>query len=163
MVPKKIINHNKILTNKNDGETTTTLTMITCCSVSDFEVYSSKKTKLKLFQGMSLMSTDEPVAVDLICKRCGRIIHLFNSICDGYDNIEQNSKVKEIVCSWPAFCIKCKKNKYTVFAQYEYPSEKELSELHIVEKENAYTWFRVKLQCNECGKKHSGFLDVETG
>lgn len=60
-------------------------------------------------------------------------------------------------------CCKCRENDFTVSIRLEYPEESELRELDILEPDNAFTWIKVTLKCNTCGKKHHNILDYETG
>ena len=71
-------------------------------------------------------------------------------------------KKKDVFKTKPFVCIKCKSNDFKVKIKYEYTDINELDKLRKKEKDNAFSWIWISLECNKCGKKYKNFVDLET-
>ena len=88
-------------------------------------------------------------------------IEVYNSRTDGYNCYDKN-RLKIKGNTHLHFCKRCSSNNYTIKIKYEYSETNELYEQNIKEKENAFTWIRITLYCNNCHKKYPNFIDIET-
>ena len=160
MIPKKIRPYFKTIRKRIDGDNTLIEGILTCCNSHEFEVLIAGVIKYDLFSGMHLFPIGEKIALDICCKKCGKVISVFNSDQDGYDRSEV--KCGKCALKKPLFCKKCTDNTFSVEIKYEYPDQQELIDLGITEMDNAFTWIWITLECKQCGKRHSNFVDFET-
>ncbi len=160
MIPKKIRSHFKATRKKMNGDNTLIEGMLTCCNSHEFEVRTDGCIKYDLFSGMHLFPIGEKIALDVCCRKCGKVISVFNSDQDGYGRSEtkcnKNALTKSLICK------KCSNNSFSIEIKYEYPDYQELLDLGITEIDNAFTWIWITLECNRCGKRYSNFVDFET-
>lgn len=161
MIPSKIRPYFKTSHQRTAGDNVLIEGMLTCCNSHEFEVRIAGEVKSGLFTKAYLSPVDDKIALEVSCKKCGKVISVFDSSLDGYDKCENRysgySEVKPFVCK------KCSNSSFSVFIKYEYPDIQELTELGIIEKDNAFTWIWITLKCNSCGTKFSNFIDCETG
>ena len=143
-----------------DGDNTLIEGILTCCNSHDFEVRIAGDIKYDLFSEMHLLPMDEKIAIDVCCKKCGKVISVFNSNQDGYERTE--TKCYKFALTKPLVCKKCTDNTFSVEIKYEYPDYQELMGLGITEMDNAFTWIWTTLECNQCGKRYNNFVDFET-
>ena len=134
--------------------------VITCCNAYDFEVYASGRIKSNLFSRMSLYPEKEQAAIGARCKKCGRVISIFDSHSDGYGRLEEKGRI--CTPQTPVRCAKCLENNFSITIKYEYPDSQELQELGISEKGNAFTWIWITLTCCSCKMRYGNFVDFDT-
>lgn len=129
-----------------------------CCNSNDFEVFVVGKIKHGLFSKMFLYPETDKTVFEVRCKKCGKIISVFNSSFDGYGKC---GKKKESICVSTQLinCVKCQNESFSVTIKYEYPDDQELE---IIDIDNAFTWIWITLECNKCGTKYKNFVDCET-
>lgn len=135
--------------------------VLTCCNAYDFEIYVVGRLKHGLLSKMSLYPESGNTVLEVRCKKCGKIISVFNSTLDGYG---QCGKEHHIKCALPASvnCVKCRNNSFAVTVKYEYPDIQELNELEISDADNAFTWIWITLVCSKCGTRYRNFINCET-
>lgn len=162
MIPTKIEPFFVITHEKKDYDIPIIRGDLTCCNSHEFEISTFGDVEPGgLFTGMCLVAKDEGLVFEATCRLCGRKIPVFNSTTDGYDISEYHDpKTKN---TEPCQCGKCKENNFSVAIEYEYPCSEDLANLDINEANNSFTRISVSLRCNQCGKKHRGFIDYETG
>ena len=161
MVPAKIQPFFQTTSQTMDGDNRLIEGTLTCCNDSDFEVLFTGEIKHGLFSKMLLTSENDHIALSARCKKCGRIIPVFDSSIDGYEHCEE--KQNGICLSTRALiCQKCHDNGFYVSIKYEYPDEQELRELEISNIENAFSWIWITVECNNCGTKYKNIVDCET-
>ena len=160
MIPKKIQSHFEKTRQKKDGDNTLIEGMLICCNSHEFEVRIVGDVKRDLFSGMHLLPINGNISVDVCCKKCGKVISVFNSCQDGYERIE--TKCNKCFLTKPFVCKKCTDNDFSVEVKYEYPDYQELADLGITEIDNAFTWIWITLECNQCGKRYNNLVDFET-
>lgn len=160
MVPKIIQPYFKITQQTKDRDNCLIEGRLTCCNKQDFEVLVVGKVKHNLFSKMFLCSENDKTIIDVRCKRCGKVISVFNSSCDGYGQC--GKKQTTFVTTKPIDCIKCRNESFSVTIKYEYADIQELKELEITEIDNAFTWIWITLECNNCGTRYKNFVDCET-
>lgn len=160
MIPKKIQSHFEITRQKMDGDNTLIEGMLICCNSHEFEVRIVGDVKRDPFLGIHLLPINGNIAVDVCCKKCGKVISVFNSCHDGYERIE--TKCNKFFLTKPFVCKRCFDNTFSVEVKYEYPDYQELMDLGITEIDNAFTWIWITLKCNQCGKRYNNFVDFET-
>lgn len=160
MIPQKIKPYFKLTSQKIDGENSLFAGELTCCDSHGFEVAVIGKIKHHIFSKMYLCPDNDIIVLEVRCRKCGKVIRVFDSCCDGYEQCTNHQYVyrsaKHIVCK------KCQSNNFCVYIKYEYPDLNELDKLEIVEIDNAFTWIWVALECNECGTRYKNFIDCET-
>ena len=133
---------------------------LNCCNGHDFEVLVVGKAKHRFFTNTCLYPENDIIIIKVRCKRCGKIIQVFNSTCDGYEHCGARQSTEAML--EPFNCRKCRDNSFSVTIKYEYPAIQELKELGILEVDNAFTWIWITLKCNECGTVYRNFIDFET-
>lgn len=161
MIPKLIQPYFKIINQTKDRDNSVIEGILTCCNENDFEILVVGKIKHGLFSKMFLYPEDDRTVLEVRCKKCGKIISVFNSSFDGYG--QYGMKKKNIcVSTQPIDCLKCQNESFSVAIKYEYPDIQELQELEISDTDNAFTWIWITLKCNKCGTKYKNFVDCET-
>ena len=161
MIPKAIQPHFEIKQQKNDRDNSLIEGLLTCCNAYDFEVFVVGDIKHSVFSKMFLCSKNDKMVVEARCKKCGKVIPVFNSSCDGYGQCEKKKPPQHVITK-PIDCIKCRNEGFFVTIKYEYPDMQELKELEIIEMDNAFTWIWITLECKNCGIKYKNFVDCET-
>lgn len=160
MIPKKIQPYFTTTLQKKDGENSLIEGLLTCCNANDFEISVVGKIKQNMFSQMYLFPENDKIMLKARCKKCGNVITVFDSGCDGYENCEKKQYTHiptEIIN-----CRKCRDDSFSVSIKCEYPDVQELEDLGITEIDNAFTWIGVTLECNKCGTGYKHFIDYET-
>lgn len=160
MIPKKIQPYFNTTLQKKDGESSLIEGLLTCCNDYDFEVFVVGKIKHSIFSNIFLFPENDTIKLEVRCKKCGKIIPVFDSSCDGYERCGKNQHTQMLAKS--INCKKCREDSFSVSIKYEYPDIQELKELGITEIDNAFTWIWVTLKCNKCGIRYKNFIDYET-
>lgn len=161
MVPKRI-QQNFVATIDQNDDLTIVEGQLECCSFHQFEVSVVGNIRYGIFSKMYLIPNNEnELVIYARCKNCGKLITLFNSKCDGYDQCE-GPQTESVAQANNFSCKKCQENNYSVSIKYEYPSEQELRELGFTNIDNAFTWIYVTLKCNKCAAKYKKIVDFET-
>ena len=160
MIPKKIRSYFRTACQKTEGNNTLIKGILTCCSSHEFEVRVAGDIKCGLFAEMYLLPIDDKIVLEVCCKKCGKVISVFDSDHDGYGHCE--TKCDKKISTKPFVCKNCADNTFSVELKYEYPDLQELADLGITEMDNVFTWIWIALVCNKCGKKHRNFLNYET-
>ena len=113
-----------------------------------------------MFSKMCLFPENDKTVIEVRCRKCGKVISVFDSSCDGYEQCgkEQYTHAQ----TKPIDCRKCRNGGFSVGIKYEYPDIQELAELEITEIDNAITWIWITLECNNCGTRYKNFVDCET-
>ena len=163
MIPKKILPYLDVTRQNIDSDNTQTEGILTCCNAHDFEIHAVGEIKNSLFSKMYLFPKDHKLALEARCKKCGKVISVFDSSCDGYVCCEENLLHTNIanIAARPIGCRKCGENDFSVGLRYEYPDTQELKNLGIAEVDNGFTWIWVTLDCNRCSAKYRNFIDFE--
>lgn len=161
LIPKIIQPYFESTRQTTDGDNNIIEGALTCCNAHDFEVLVVGKIKHTLFSKMFLCPENERTVFKVRCKKCGKVISVFNSSCDGYG---QCGKEFQSTCASPRpiNCKKCQNGDFSVTIKYEYPNDHELQELEINDSDNAFTWIWIKIECNKCGTRYKNFVDCET-
>ena len=160
MIPPKIQPYFELTSQKKDGENSLFAGELVCCDSHDFEVLVIGKVQHDIFSKMNLYPDNDKIVMEVRCRKCGKVIPVFDSCYDGY---EQCTNYRYVYRSAkPIACTKCQSNNFRVNIKYEYPDVNELEKLEIVERDNAFTWIWVALECNECGTRYKKFIDCET-
>ena len=160
MIPKKIQSFFETTFQKKIGDNSMIEGILTCCNSHDFEAFIVGEIKHYMFSRMCLIPENDEILLKIRCKKCGRVISVFDSRCDGYEQCGKNKSIH--TPSKPINCMKCQGNCFSVDVKYEYPDIKELEELEITEIDNAFTWIWITLECNRCGTIYKNFIDYET-
>lgn len=160
MIPTRIQPFFTILSKNNSDSNTLVKGMLTCCNAHNFEINVIGKNKYNMFSQMHLFPDKDHLVVEARCKKCGKAILVFDSSCDGYEQHENIQKKYNMTC--PVSCRKCTDNDFSINVMYEYSSLQELEDLEIREKENAFTWIWIDIECNKCKSKYKKFVDYET-
>lgn len=160
MIPKKIKPYFKPIFQNTDEENSLTEGIITCCNSYDFELFVAGEIKCSMFSKMHLIPKNDEIALELRCKKCGKIIPVFNSYSDGYEQCD--NKQPSYIKTKQLNCRKCRDSYFSVAVKYEYPAIKELEELEIAESDNAFTWIWITIKCSKCGTVYKKFIDYET-
>lgn len=148
---------------QSDGENTIVSGHLQCCNSQDFEVLIFGEVKKHLFSNPSLYPKNDCIALAVRCKKCGRVITVFNSTCDGYENVSEKRKASEpLNIDFEYRCGKCSENNFSIEIKYEYPDIKELKDLEISNIDNAFTWIWITIKCNHCCKTYKNFISFET-
>lgn len=166
MIPKKIEPYFKIL-KKDDIKSRLVEGNITCCGSNDFEVHVNGLVKQKNFFKMYLSQNENDfVILKVKCKKCDKIISVFDSRCDGYDMIcgvyDTYIKNQLSYITTPINCKKCGENSYSVKIKYEYPDIEDIESVKVTDQDNAFSWIWVSMKCNKCKTKYKNFIDFET-
>ena len=160
MVPKKLQSYFNITREREERDNKLIEGTLTCCNSHNFEIFVTGEIKYNIFPKMCLLPEDDRIILKVRCKKCGKIILVFDSSCDGYEHCEKNQFTHTLTKT--ANCKKCKGDNFFVDIKYEYPDVQELEKLGIVEIDNAFTWIWVTLGCNKCGTRYKNFIDCET-
>ena len=160
MVPKKIQPYLKTTFQTKDGANSLIEGILTCCNVNDFEVFIVGEIKHSIFSKMCLSPENDKTVIEVRCKKCGKVISVFDSSCDGYEQCGKDQYT--YVPTKPIDCKKCRNGGFSVEIKYEYPDIRELEELEITEIDNAFTWTWITLECNNCRTRYKNFVDYET-
>ncbi len=160
MIPKKIHPYFTITGKKTEEDNTLIEGILTCCNSHEFEVRIAGENKTTFFSGMHLFPIDDKLALDVCCKKCGRVIPVFYSEQDGYERIGKS--ICKSALTQPICCRRCKDDTFSVEIRYEYPDPLELLSLGIIETDNAFTWIWITLECRQCGRRYNNFVDFET-
>lgn len=160
MNPKKIHPYFKKTFEKRDGDNSLIEGVLSCCNAHDFEVFVVGEIRHSIFSKMCLFPENDKTVIQVHCKKCGKVISVFDSGCDGYEQCGKDQYTH--VPSKPIDCKKCRNGGFSVGIKYEYPDIQELEELEITEIDNAFTWIRISLECNKCGTRYKSFIDYET-
>ena len=161
MIPEIIQPYFEITRQTGDGENHIIEGILTCCGAHDFEVFAVGKIKRGLFSKMSLYPENGKTVVEVRCKKCGRVIPVFNSSFDGYGQCGKKPRNRR-ESTRRIDCIKCRSESFSVAVKYEYPNLQELRELEISNTDNAFTWIWITLTCNGCKTEYRNFFDCET-
>ena len=161
MIPDKIQPFFNKIYQKKDGENSLITGTLTCCNANDFEVFTAGEIKRRILLGMCLFPQGDILSMEVRCKKCGKVIPVFDSRYDGYTPCETNQSTQPI--AKPISCRKCRDNSFSVSLKYEYPDSRELEELGMNEDGNTFTWIVCSLKCNACSAKYKNFVDLETG
>ncbi len=160
MVPKRIQPYFKTTIQTKCGDNSLIEGQLTCCDANDFEIYIVGRVKNSIFSKMTILPENDRIVIEARCKKCGRVISVFDSSCDGY---EQCGKYQYTFLSTKQIdCIKCRKGGFSVGIKYEYPDTQELVDLGITEIDNAFTWIWITLECNNCGTRYKNIINYET-
>lgn len=163
MIPKIIQPYFEITRQIKGRDNDTIEGVLTCCNAHNFEVFVAGKIKHRMFSQMFLWPENDETVLEVRCQKCGKIISVFNSIFDGYG---QCGKKPSNICVSTQLvdCIKCRSRSFSVTIKYEYPDAQEFQELEISDnnRENAFTWIWITLECNRCGTGYKNFVDCET-
>ena len=170
MIPKKNQPYFKMTHQTNDGANNLIEGILTCCNSHDFEVLVVGKIKHSVFSKMYLFPENDKTIIEVRCRNCGKVISVFDSSCDGYEQCGKEQYGKEQygkeqythVLTKPICCKKCRNGGFSVGIKYEYPNIQELEELEITQIDNAFTWIWITLGCNNCGTIYKNFVDCET-
>lgn len=160
MIPKMIQPYFKMMQQTSDRDNSLIEGILTCCNAHDFEVLVVGKVKHSVFAKMFLYPDNDKTVIEVRCKKCGKVISVFNNSSDGYGQCGNRQTI--YVITKPIKCVKCRNESFSVIIKYEYPDTQELKELEISEMENAFTWIWVTLECNNCGTRYKNFIDCET-
>ncbi len=161
MIPQKSRPFFTTTFQKKDGDNSLIEGILTCCNSHDFEILVIGKIKHNMFTKMHLLPNNNQIVFEVRCKKCGKIIPIFDSSCDGYEHCGTNQHIHTILKS--VACNKCHGDGFGISIRYEYPNIQELEHLEITEIDNAFTWIWISLECNKCGTKYRNFIDFETG
>lgn len=161
MIPRKIQPYFNTTLQKKDGENSLIEGLITCCNDHAFEVFVVGEIKRSMFSNTYLVPEDDTIILEVRCKKCGKIISVFDSNCDGYEHCGKNQHTQ--IIAKPINCKKCRNDSFSMSIKYEYPDVQELEDLGITEIDNAFTWIWVTLECNKCGTRYKDFINCETG
>ena len=161
MIPKTIQPYFKITQQIEERDNSIIEGVLTCCDAHDFEVYVVGKIKRNMFSKMYLYPQNDKIVFEVRCKKCGKVISVFNSNFDGY---EQCGKNPSNTCLSPQIinCVQCRSEGFSITIKYEYPDIQELQELGIKDTDNAFTWIWITLECNKCETRYKNFVDFET-
>ena len=160
MIPQRIHPYFKTTLKKRNGDNSLIEGILTCCNSHDFEVFVVGEIKHSMLSKMCLFPKNDKIALEVRCKKCGRVISVFDSSCDGYEQCRKNHPTH--IPTKLIDCKKCQDDDFSVGIKYEYPDIQELEELEITEIDNAFTWIWITLECNKCGTKYRNFVDFET-
>lgn len=122
MIPKKIQPYFERTRQTTDGDNNIIEGALTCCNAHDFEVLVVGKIKHTLFSKMFLCPENEKTVFKARCKKCGKIIPVFNSGCDGYG---QCGKEFQSTCASPR-PINCKKCQNEILSRLKNYAEDDL-------------------------------------
>ena len=148
LIPKKIQPYFKTTRQTRDGDNSIIEGILTCCNDHDFEVLVVGEIKHSMFSKMRLFPENDKTVIEVRCRKCGKVISIFDSSCDGYEQCgkEQYTHVQTKSID----CRNCRNGGFSV------------AELEITELDNAFTWIWITLECNNCGTIYKNFVDFET-
>lgn len=110
MIPKKIQPHFNTTLQKKDGENSLIEGLFTCCNDHDFEVFVVGKIKHSMFSNTYLLPENDMIILEARCKKCGKIISVFDSSCDGYEHCGKNQHTQ--IIEKPINCKKCRDDSF---------------------------------------------------
>ena len=160
MIPKRIQPYFEIISQTKDGEHSLVEGILTCCNGHDFEILIAGKIENSICSKMYLLPQNNILALEARCKKCGKVISVFDSRCDGYDHCEEEKPA--YIRTTHTECKKCLHGSFSIGIKYEYPDIHELEELEIAAIDNAFTWIWISVACNRCGSKYKNFVDYDT-
>ena len=160
LIPKKIQPFFEMKAQKKIGSDSLIEGILTCCNSHDFEVFVVGEIKHSTFSRTCLIPENGEIGLKVRCKKCGRVISVFDSCCDGYEQCGNYQSTH--ISTKPVDCMKCQNDCFSVDVKYEYPDIQELEELEITAIDNAFTWMWITLACNRCGAIYKNFIDYET-
>ena len=160
MIPKKIQPYFETTHQKTDNDHSVIEGRLTCCNAHDFEVLVVGKIKHGMFSKMCLVQESDKIVIEVRCRKCGQVISVFDSSCDGYEPCVEEQSTH--IPPKPIDCRKCRNEGFSVGIKYEYPTIQELEELEISDIDNAFSWISITLECNGCGIRYKNFVDYET-
>lgn len=160
LIPKKIQPYFKTTHQTEHSDYSIIEGVLTCCNTHDFEVHVVGEVKHSMFSKMRLFPENGKTLIEVRCRKCGKVISVFDSSCDGYEQC--GKKQYTHVQTQPIDCGRCRNGGFSVGIKYEYPAIKELEELEITEIDNAFTWIWITLECNNCKTIYKNFVDCET-
>lgn len=160
MNPKNAQPYFCLISQKKDGENSLIEGNLTCCNGHAFEIYVVGEIKRTVFFSTYLFPENDVIVLKARCKQCGKVVHVFDSRCDGYEHCGETRKAHTNLKS--VKCRKCGDNNFSVRIKYEYPDIKELKNLGITDTDNAFAWIWISLVCDKCGTKYKNFVDYET-
>lgn len=160
LIPKKIQPYFKVTHQTENSDDSLIEGVLTCCNAHDFEVLVVGEVKHSMFSRMRLFPKNGEISVEVRCRKCGKVISVFDSGCDGYDQCGKRQYTQ--VQPKSIDCVRCRNEGFSVGIKYEYPAVKELEELGITETDNAFTWIWMTLECNNCKTIYKNFVDCET-
>lgn len=68
--------------------------LLTCCNEHKFEVLVVGKIKHSMFSHTYLVPENDTIILEVRCKKCGKIISIFDSNYDGYEHCKKNTTYK---------------------------------------------------------------------
>lgn len=160
MIPQKIRSYFITTYQANDNAKNMIEGILNCCNTHEFEVYVIGEIRRNIFSKMYLSSNNEITLVEARCKKCRKVISVFDSSCDGYE--KGNASHSSLIKSIPVSCKKCRNKYFSIIIKYEYPDIQELDELGITEIDNSFTWIWITLKCDNCGITYKNFVSFET-
>jgi len=160
MIPIHLQPYVKMVNQKRNGDNYLVSGTFTCCDACDFEVFVVGRIKYGIFSKMCLYPENDITVVKIRCKKCGRVISVFDSSCDGYERCGKGQYTQ--IPAKPIVCKACNNGGFSVCIKYEYPDIQDLKELDITEIDNAFTWIWITLECNKCGTRYKNFVESET-
>ena len=161
MIPQKIQPYFEMIQQTKDRDNIIIEGVLTCCNAHDFESLVVGKIKRNLFSKMLLCPENDKTTFEVRCKKCGKVIPIFDSSLDGYGQCGKKRK-NTCVPTQLVDCVKCRKESFSVTMKYEYPDVQELQELESNDIDNAFTWIWITIECNTCGARYKNFIDCET-
>lgn len=160
MIPIKMQPYIYLTHQTKNGDNNLLEGILTCCNAHDFEIHVVGELKSSMFSRMCLFPEIGKTAVEARCRKCGKVISVFDSDCDGYEQCGKGEKTQ--TPTKPVYCVKCQNGGFSVDVKYEYPDIQELEELEISETDNAFSWIWISLECSACGARYKKFVDCET-
>ena len=92
LIPKLIRPYFKLIRQSEDADNSLVEGKLTCCTVHDFEIFIVGNIKRCLFSKRFLYSENDEIVLEARCKRCDKIISVFNSSIEGYRNLGVTKK-----------------------------------------------------------------------
>lgn len=162
MIPNRIKQYFLLTDQRQNGENTLVSGRLQCCEQPAFSFSAVGTVQRGLLHRMSLYPSAEGLVLRAACARCGRDIPVFDAGSDGYGNSFSKAGETPFSTAESIQCIKCGGGSFSVDLRFEYPDERELSDLGCTDPGNAFTWMWVSLTCASCGKKYMDFVSQET-
>ena len=85
LIPKKIQPYFKTTRQTRDGDNSIIEGILTCCKDHDFEVFVVGEIKHSMFSKMRLFPENDKTVIEVRCRKCDKVISIFDSSCDGYE------------------------------------------------------------------------------
>lgn len=112
MVPEKIQPYFKTMHQTKDGDNSLIEGILTCCNAHDFDVFVIGEIKHSMLSKMYLFSENDKIAIEVRCRKCGKVISVFDSSRDGYEKCgkdqDTHMPAKPVDCKkvseWKLFC-----------------------------------------------------------